>query len=205
MPRPAQTTRYLLLRKTPFRETSLVVSGISPDFGRIDFVMKGARAVGRRHFPEAELFREFTVLFREAKNSATLAALLNCELTAFHDAVSERPANYLAACSCGEFFLRNTRPMLAVPESFQAFQILLTRLEKETSPEPWRSLARFAFLHENGFIPADPETENSPGVIEKLLALSRDPARKISADRTGYWRRFQEWIDSLCVFHGLEK
>lgn len=205
MSRPAESTRYLLLRKTPFRETSLVVSGISPDFGRIDFVIKGARTVEKRHFPQAELFREFNILFREAKETTTLSTLLHCELTSFHDRVAERTGNYLAACSCGDFFLRNTRPMLAVPVSYQAFQTLLVRLEKKASPEPWRSLALFAFLHENGFVSMDPEKQEEPDVTRKLLALSLDPDLAPPTDRTGYWRRFQEWIDSLCVFHGLKK
>ena len=41
-------TRYMILRKTPFRDTSLVVAGVSADYGRLDFVLKGARAISTK-------------------------------------------------------------------------------------------------------------------------------------------------------------
>ena len=47
----AEKTFYIILRKIPYQESSLIVSGLSPDFGRLDFLLKGARGTGAKKFP----------------------------------------------------------------------------------------------------------------------------------------------------------
>ena len=65
-------TRYMILRKTPFRDTSLVVAGISAEHGRLDFVLKGARAIGKKQFPTADVFREFLLEFRPSRRAESM-------------------------------------------------------------------------------------------------------------------------------------
>ena len=193
-------TSYILLRKTSFQESSLIVSGFSPDYGRIDFLLKGAKLVGKKKFPEAELFREFQVIFREAKNADGLANLISAEPVAAHDGIAARPDHYISACNFAAFLLRNTKPMLPVPMTFRAFQLLLARLEKYSSAEPWLSLAMYAFLYENGLVPQGEEAQQ-----ERLLAYATDPYRKIPEDKNDFWKRFRIWIDNLCTWNQLRK
>lgn len=193
-------TSYILLRKTPFQESSLIVSGFSPDYGRIDFLLKGAKLVGKKKFPEAELFREFQVIFREAKNADGLANLISAEFVASHDGIAARPDHYISACNFAAFLLRNTKPMLPVPMTFCAFQLLLSRLEKSSTSEPWLSLAMYAFLYENGFVPQGEDAQQ-----ERLLAYAIDPGRKIPEDKNDFWKRFRIWIDNLCTWNQLRK
>lgn len=191
-------TNCILLRKTPFQESSLVISAITAGYGRVDFLLKGARTVGKRKFPEAELFREFHVIFREAKNADGLASIIECEPVAQHDAIAEKTEHYMAACSCAAFYLKNTKPMLPVPESYQAFRTMLLRMEKEKEIEPWASLARYVLLNENGFVPASPQAD-------RLLKLALDPDMIPPEDHNSFWNRFKNWIDNLCLWSGIEK
>lgn len=193
-------TSYILLRKTPFQESSLIVSGVSPDYGRIDFLLKGAKLVGKKKFPEAELFREFQVIFREAKNADGLATLISAEPAAVHDGIAFRPEHYISACNFAAFLLRNTRPMLPVPISYRAFLLLLDRLEKYSDSEPWLSLAMYAFLYENGLVPQGEDEQQS-----RLLAYAVDPVKKIPEDKNDFWKRFRIWVDNLCIWNQLRK
>ena len=211
---PAQTfeTDYVILRKTPFQDSSLIVSGISSGFGRLDFLLKGARSVSRRRFPEAELFREFHVIFREAKSAEGLSSMLSCDPAGRHDGIAEKPDHYVSACAYASFLLRNTKPMLAVPDTYRAFSVLLSRLEREPESEPWISLAKFVFLYENGFVPQNgdggSEAEEESGLsasIRKLMTLALDPEHVLPPDVKGFWRRFRVWIDNLSSWNGLEK
>ncbi len=206
-PRPANETRFILLRKTPFQETSLIAAGLSASFGRVDFLLKGARNVTRRQFPQAELFREFDIIFQEAKNADGLARIISFEPRTAHDALCTRTENYLAACAFASFLLKNTRPMLPCPATYRALEVLLTRLEHEKEPEPWLTLAYFTFLHENGFVPTQDETEERAAAhensVKRLLALAADPARPIPDGYTDIWKRLRVWVDNLILLHNL--
>lgn len=198
---------YMILRKIPFQESSLIVAGISPEYGRLDFLLKGARSIRKRQFPEAELFREFRVIFREAKNTNGLSTMISCDPICRHDAIAAKPEHYLAACSCAAYFLRHTKPMLAIPDSYRALSHLLTRLEGSSETEPWISLAKFVFLYENGFVPLDGGSTQETGTssIQRLLSLAMMDSCDLPPDKNGFWSRFRVWIDNLSAWHGLEK
>ena len=145
-------TRYMILRKTPFRDTSLVVAGISADHGRLDFVLKGARAIGRKQFPTADVFREYLLEFRPARRAESMPTLVSLDLTASHDGIAQSMDCYLAACSFAAETLRHAQPMLEMPLTWQAFSVMLTRMERTLSPKIPLMLARLAVLREHGML-----------------------------------------------------
>ena len=81
-------TDYIILRKIPFQESSLVVSGISPDYGRLDFLLKGARSAGGKKFPYAGLFRELQVEFQDNRSGSSLLYMKTHEPVTGFDAVN---------------------------------------------------------------------------------------------------------------------
>ena len=145
-------TRYMILRKTPFRDTSLVVAGISADHGRLDFVLKGARAIGKKQFPTADVFREYLLEFRPARRAESMPMLVSLDLTASHDGIAQSMDCYLAACSFAAETLRRAQPMLEMPLTWQAFSVMLTRMERTLSPKNPLMLARLAVLREHGML-----------------------------------------------------
>ena len=145
-------TRYMILRKTPFRDTSLVVAGISAEHGRLDFVLKGARAIGKKQFPTADVFREFLLEFRPARRADSMPSLVSLDLAASHDGIAQSMDCYLAACSFAAETLRRAQPMLEMPLAWEAFSAMLTRMERMLSPQIPLMLARLAVLREHGFL-----------------------------------------------------
>ena len=193
-------TKYMILRKTPFRDTSLVVAGISADYGRLDFVLKGARAIGKKQFPTADVFREFLIEFRPSRRADSMPSLVSMDLLASHDDIAQSMDCYLAACSFAAETLRRAQPMLEMPLAWQAFSVMLTRMERTLSPKIPVMLARLAVLHEHGFLSG---IVPFPELIASLFrcAVEAD-APWPETDETAL-NRIDSWIETRCRMHSL--
>ena len=188
-------TRYMILRKTPFRDTSLVVAGISAEHGRLDFVLKGARAIGKKQFPTADVFREFLVEFRPSRRPEFMPSLVSMDLTAPHDGIAQSMDCYLAACAFAAETLRRAQPMLEMPLAWQAFSVMLTRMERSLSPKIPLMLARLAVLREHGFLSG---IVPYPELIAPLFqcAVNADAAWP-DIDETAL-NRIDSWVETRC-------
>ena len=187
-------TDYMILRRTPYMESSLIVSGISPDFGRLDFLLRGARKTGRKNFPFACLFRELSIEFRLPRGESTLSSLQSHEPLRSHDDLALAPETYLAACDIASFLLRNTRFQLPVPRTFRALSNMFARAGTERNAFPWLPYAQLVFLHENGFVSAPPEKEKILCAVFDF-AEGRTDAPPPFSDR--YLTLFTAWIRAL--------
>ena len=188
-------TRYMILRKTPFRDTSLVVAGISADYGRLDFVLKGARAIGKKQFPTADVFREFHLEFRPARRPESMPTAVSLDLTAAHDGIVQSMDCYLAACSFAAETLRRAQPMLEMPLAWQAFSVMLTRMEQTLSPQIPLMLARLAVLREHGMLS---DIVPYPDLAAPLFHCAVDAdAPWPDIDETAL-NRIDGWIETRC-------
>ena len=188
-------TRYMILRKTPFRDTSLVVAGVSADYGRLDFVLKGARAIGKKQFPTADVFREFLLEFRPSRRPESMPSLVSLDLTSSHDGIAQSMDCYLAACAFAAETLRRAQPMLEMPLAWQAFSVMLTRMERSLSPHIPLMLARLAVLREHGFLSG---VVPYPELISPLFRCAVDAdAPWPDADETAV-NRIAGWVETRC-------
>ncbi len=188
-------TRYMILRKTPFRDTSLVVAGISADHGRLDFVLKGARAIGKKQFPTADVFREFLIEFRPSRRAESMPTLVSMDLLASHDGIAQSMDCYLAACSFAAETLRRAQPMLEMPLSWQAFSVMLTRMERTLSPKIPLMLARLAVLREHGMLS---DVMPYPDLLPPIFRCAvDDDAPWPEIDETAL-NRIDGWIATRC-------
>ena len=193
-------TRYMILRKTPFRDTSLVVAGISADHGRLDFVLKGARAIGRKQFPTADVFREFLIEFRPSRRTESMPTLVSMDLTASHDGIAQSMDCYLAACSFAAETLRRAQPMLEMPLTWQAFSVMLTRMERTFSPKIPLMLARLAVLREHGMLS---DAVPYPDLLAPLFRCAVDAdAPWPEIDETAL-NRIDGWVETRCRMLGV--
>ena len=190
-------TDYIILRKVPFQESSLVVSGLSPDFGRLDFLLKGARGSGAKKFPYAGLFRELTVEFRENPSGAGLLYLKSHEPKSNFDRIAEQPENYLRICGWVQFLLKHTRPMLELRQTYDALRLVLSRLCTPEGGEFELAAAELVFLRESGFVPESPEDPRRAAALEKLLDYALVPTAEVPAFAPEYRTRLIEWIHAL--------
>ena len=168
-------TVYLVLRHTPFQESSIVISGITPDLGRLNFIVKGARRTGKKSFPQIGLFRELEVEFRIPDDRNSLMTLSRMDLLTEFDHLALHTENYIAACEFARFLLTNVKPMLAAEQSYAALKTMLRAFCASDRPEPWLTLARLSFLNEAGLLP-EPEGEAVGGVSPETFRMGEASA-----------------------------
>lgn len=203
----AEKTTYIILRKIPFQDSSLIVSGLSPEFGRLDFLLRGVRGTGAKKFPYAELFRELAIEFRPPKlhSPGTMCNLTSHELIASFDSIALRIENYLRMCAYAAFLLKHTKPMLEIPGTCRALEVLLSRLTVETEPDFPVAAAKLMFLQESGFVP---EAMGTGGfrreqILDSLLEYAVNPECPAPDLTEEYRRKLIRWINELCDYHDL--
>lgn len=191
-------TDYIILRKVPFQESSFVVSGISPDYGRLDFLLKGVRGTGARKFPCIGLFRVLGVEFRENRTSSSLLYMSSYELKRDFDRIACYPENYIRLCGWIQFLLKHTRPMLELHQTYRSFLLALSRLCSPAGGEFQLAAAELVFLYESGFVPD--MRENDPkraAALTALLAYALEESAPEPEFSDEYRRRLIQWIHSL--------
>ena len=74
------TSQLIVLSKTPYRESSLLLNGVSPDMGRQSVLLHGGAKNAAGATPAADLYRELEIKFNDEIKS-TLYTALECEVT----------------------------------------------------------------------------------------------------------------------------
>jgi len=206
------STQFLILAKRPYRETALLLDGISPDCGRLSLVLHGGQKLSEKSSPVADLFRELDVEFDDNERS-TLHTATRAELAADFDGIADNPRNYALAGRIASFLLKNMQPELPQPYTYDSFKSVLYQLAgigdttDPTAPrwtlEQCAVVIKTAYLYENGLLPeARSEAQNE--FLENLVAAGIDnsPLPGCAAE---YWKTLNKWLDSLLEFHQLSK
>ena len=206
------STQCIVLAKRPYRESALLLEGISPDSGRLSLVLHRAQKLSATEFPDADLFRELEVEYRgeEGESSSTLHTVNRCEVLRIFDALADRPRNFTMAGRIGAFLLRNLQPEVPQPYTYDTLRSVLSQLAGETEEEsaPWTLeqcavVIKTAFLYENGFLP-EARTERQSDFLENLVAAGIDNSA-LPECRAEYWTTLNRWLDSLLAYHQLKK
>ncbi len=203
------STPVLVLRKTPYSETSVIAATLSPEYGRLDFLIRGAKQISKKKFPQVDLFREIEVQFNHRNTG--LNTIHTAELLHSFDSISNYPMNYLRACEVGIFILRNSHGMNPSPEVYSAMKTALSAMGKEKTDVPWGELIKLVYLDEHGFLPEDMErgiadtemNQNRKNALVNLVnAVINGSTLPDYPQKT--WLKFSDWIDKLCRYHELE-
>jgi len=124
----------LILRTRPFTETSLIVNWLTPDFGRISTVAKGARRAKSPFRGKLDLFYEGDFSFQRSRRSElhTLREIVLRET----NAVLRRDLGYLQQASyCATLIEQTTETQTPLPEIYELFRGFLRTLPKQP-PKP---------------------------------------------------------------------
>lgn len=193
-------TNIIILRKTPFQDTGLILAGLSAELGRVDVLVKGARSVGGKKSTKADLFRVIGVEVNPKRDGLQTAYSL--ELIKVFDDIAMRHESYLYACAISEFALRNSHPGVTCPKFHLAIKSAFSRLSREKCANS-ATLVKLAFLDEHGFLPeADPGHPENAVLLKRLIKAAQG-AEAIPDLPADYMMRFSRWIDSLCSYHEL--
>lgn len=194
-------TEYIILRRTPFRESSLIVSGLSPSFGRLDFLLKGALGQGTKKFPYAGLFRELSVEFKDPGAESSLLYMKSHDPLSCFDGIANYPENYIALCEYAKFLLKHIRPMLEMPDTYCALKNALKRLSGKNGNPFDLASAQLIFLQESGLVPEVPaEDAKRRSALQQILNYALNPDMMTPDFSDEYRKQLVQWIHSLCKY-----
>lgn len=206
-------SEFIVLRKTPYRENALVLSGISPDFGKLEVIAYGAAGSSKPNsFPVADIYRVLSVTLKDndleqGKNG--LLAAKDIELIEDFPDLPRKLDNLKFIGKIGGFLLRNTVFESPLPLVYDALRSLLRILSNN---EVWSQreaaiVIKLTFLYENGLLP-EPENMSAEAagkvmmLYEKIIecAVDAEPLPKLSAE---YYLQLDSYLNMLITRNQL--
>jgi DNA repair protein RecO (recombination protein O) len=192
----------LILRTRPLTDTSLIVHWLTPDFGRIATVAKGARRQKSPFAGKLDLFYAAEFSFQRSRRSE-LHQLREVSLRDTHAAIRTE-MEYVQQASYGAALIEQTTEMdTPIPEIYS----LMTGFIKNLSKYPPHSQTLFAFevklLSELGLQPDFDKDKMSPDLkqILRILLVSDWAAishLKLSRAQTTALRQY---LHSFLIYH----
>ena len=202
------STQMIVLAKQPYKEAALLLSGLSPDYGRLNLVANGAQKLSEKKFPAADLFRELEVEFNE-EGASDLFTAKQLELAAAFDALADNPKHFQLAGRIGSFLLKNAVPAVPQPLTYDALRCILDQLSRPAdAPERWTMeqcavVIRATYLYENGMLP-EVQSERESDFLENLVAAGVE-CSALPECRPDDWKTLNRWLGDLCDYHHLQK
>ena len=197
---PTTSANYIILRKTPYHETSLILAGISCEHGRVDLLVKGAKKIGSKSLPAIDLFREINVNINPEKDG--LQAIYSAELVSNFDNIALKKEAYLDACEISKFVLRNSHPSNPSPETYNAVKIAF-QLLSEGNDLFCTPLVKLVYLAEHGLLPELPEGQQKEAeLMSQLIGVAKGNNNLPDISKE-YMDDINSWIDSICKFNEL--
>lgn len=206
-------SEFIVLRKTPYRENALVLSGISPDFGKLEVIAYGAAGGSKPNsFPVADIYRVLSVTLKDndleqGKNG--LLAAKDIELIEDFPDLPRKLDNLKFIGKIGGFLLRNTVFESPLPLVYDALRSLLRILSNN---EVWSQreaaiVIKLTFLYENGLLP-EPENMSAEAagkvmmLYEKIIecAVDAEPLPKLSVE---YYLQLDSYLNMLITRNQL--
>jgi recombinational DNA repair protein (RecF pathway) len=209
-----ETTNVIILRKLPYKESSLILGTLSAEYGKLDFIAKGARKLSKKQFPAFDLFREVQVTFRDTGKDG-LHTAANVELINSNDALANIPENFETALKIGDFVLKNSVGDLPSPLVYEALKNIFRNwaLAGEKRDFPWSPMQcsvilKASYLYENGLLPDFIEDGSESGqkqqqVIDNIIECGNE-GRHLPKLADEWWIRLNKWLNHLIHEHKLK-
>lgn len=143
------STELLILRKTPYQDNTLIVGGISPEYGRMGFSMGMPSGRARKAGAYFDLFQVLQVEYRGGGEE--LSHCRKYSVVRDYSGVASCRVGFEAACFLARFAMANILPRVSMPAFFRAMEVSLVRLcSADTQPESVLTGAGLTFLNESG-------------------------------------------------------
>ncbi|OPZ28426.1 MAG: DNA repair protein RecO [Lentisphaerae bacterium ADurb.BinA184] len=192
-------TEFLVLRKTPYAESSLILAGLSPDVGQVHFIVRGGRRIERRSLPVADLFRALSVEYVPGRSE--LYTWRRAEVVADWGGVAHVMPAYEAACRLAAFTLANLPSHAPCPRYYRALVTALQRLA-DSANRPSAAVATaevgtgLVYLDENGLLPPYDDDDANRQRRDLLVAMG-EGLTPPPALRDAEWRQVRDWTFEL--------
>ena len=199
MPQELLETDFIVLRKTQYGDSKLIVNGLTPT-GRLSFIVYGAIGSGKRGGLVFELFRHLHVSYAETDRE--LQKCKDAEILADYSSLVRDFDSYSAACWLSQFSLANMPSGLDCQCFFESIRIGLERLANQTTlPAAIVTGIVLVYLREGGWLSDYEDSPQSARQIQILLdmALGGDIPR-LAKDN---WEALHKWtLDLLSLNDG---
>ncbi|HJO95185.1 MAG TPA: recombination protein O N-terminal domain-containing protein [Victivallales bacterium] len=198
-------TEVIILRKIPYSETSLIINSLSPEYGRLDFIIKGARRISKKSFPEIDIFRKLKIEFKEIAMSKNLISPLSFDLIEDNDRIAGYPEAISRIYKIISFILKNIHAGVSCRFVYDAFDNMLCKTS-EGKEYPF-FLIKLIYLYENGLLPNELSVSDKDNKNKKILNLLINSAiGKIDTLKLPdeYVQSLNKWVNNLCLANDLE-
>jgi DNA repair protein RecO (recombination protein O) len=166
-----ETATGLVLRTRPLTETSLIVQWLTPHFGRVATVAKGARRPQSPFRGKLDLFYLADFSFSRSRRSE-LHTLREVNLRSTYPAL-RRELSYLQQASyCVALIEQTTETETPLPAIFHLLQTLLEHLPTRTAQPQTVFAFELKLLAELGLQPDLAQTRVRPGTQQLLKTLA---------------------------------
>jgi len=192
----------IILRTRPLTETSLIVNWLTPGFGRVATVARGARRPKSPFAGKLDLCYEADFTFQRSRRS-DLHALREVSLRNMHSTLREEMGWVQQAGYCAALIEQTTETESPLPE----IHALFTGLVKHLPQQPPKPRTVFAFelklLRQLGLEPDAPETKLPPETQKLLAALTESPWEKLAELRAtaAQARAVQQFLHGFLIYH----
>jgi DNA repair protein RecO (recombination protein O) len=197
-----QNATGLILRTRPLTETSLIVHWLTPDFGRIATVAKGARRVKSPFLGKLDLFYLADFSFSRSRRS-DLHALREINLRDTHTALRQDIHRLRQAAYAASFIEQATETGTPLPAIFELMNGFLDCLCRQKSAPQIVLALELKLLHELGLKPDLGKTRLTPGTRQIVRALMQSdwPACSRLKPTPAQTGELQQFLHGFLIFH----
>jgi DNA repair protein RecO len=197
-----ETSSGLILRTRPLTESSLVVQWLTPDFGRLATVAKGARRAKSTLRGKLDLFYEADFSFVRSRRSE-LHTLREVNLRESHLALRKELAYLEQASYASVLIEQNTETETPLPELYELISGFLASLPKSVPQSQTLFALELKLLQELGMNPDLESVRLTPGVKEIIRVLLDASWETISRLRLSAPQRneLNHFLQGFLIFH----
>jgi DNA repair protein RecO (recombination protein O) len=197
-----QTTAGSILRTRPLTETSLIVHWLTPDFGRIATVAKGARRPKSPFLGRLDLFYEADFSFSRSRHS-DLHILREAVLRETHGAIRGDILKLRQAAYAGAFIEQATETETALPAVFELLRGFLGCLCRQNPAAQLVFAFEIKLLQELGLNPDLQKSNLTAGAKQIVREFLKNGWQaclqlKLAGAQTSELRQF---LHGFLIFH----
>lgn len=183
-------SQFLVLQKTPYQGSSLIVSGLSPTLGQMAFFVRLPSQKSKKVFAYFDLFRLLRVNYRKGKGELFFCEEGEC-ISDFSMLASSYE-NFQAACWMAKFALANVLPGISQPRFFRGMLVALQRLSlQQQSPAAILTGFALTWLEEAGCF--DSTTLSSAEMAQCKILLQMAAGGDMPALTEDNWQQLWLW------------
>jgi DNA repair protein RecO (recombination protein O) len=192
----------LILRTRLLTETSLIVQWLTPDFGRIATVAKGARRVKSPFLGKLDLFYLADFSFSRSRRS-DLHTLREIGLRETHRALRQDIRRLRQAAYAASFVEQATETGTPLPAIFELMNGFVDCLCRQKSGLQIVLAFELKLLHELGLKPDLGETKLTPGAKQIVRALMQNnwPACSRLRPTPAQAGELRQFLHGFLIFH----